>query len=108
MAQNEWVGKRFIARCLMHLPDQGEMRPGDEFTFSDACARMGLQPETWLAVGNAELAGKARPKPGPSREEKPPDEPKPTPSEDEKPEAADAEPAPPVAAFGGKRKGGDR
>ena len=107
MADNEWVGKRFIARCLMHLPDQGEKRPGDEFTFTAACARLGLQPELWLSHGNAELAGKAPPKRGPSRDEKPPDEPKPKPSDAEKPAVADAKPASPVAALG-TAKGGDR
>lgn len=103
---NEWIGKRFIARCLMHLPDQGEKRPGDEFTFTEACAALGLQPESWLAIGNAELAGKARPKPGPSPDEKPPDEKPPS----EEPKAADATDAPQVVApifKSTKRKGGD-
>lgn len=107
MGDNEWVGKRFVARCLMNLPDQGEMKPGDEFTFTAACARLGLQPESWLAIGNAELLGKATPKRGPSRDEKPPDETPKLPVEDVKPVAADADPAPSVTAFG-RTKGGDR
>jgi hypothetical protein len=99
MADNEWVGKRFVARCLMHLPDQGEKRPGDEFTFTAACAALGLQPESWLKIGNAALVGKAMPKPGPSREEKPRDEPKPKPDVNETPVVADVEPTPPVVAY---------
>lgn len=106
MADNEWVGKRFIARCLMHLPDQGEKTPGDEFTFTAACARMGLKPESWLAIGNAELAGKAKQRPGPSLDEKPPDEPKPKPSEDVKPAAADAKKV--AGSATPQARGGDR
>lgn len=109
MAENEWIGKRFRARCLMHLPDQGERKPGEEFEFTAACARMGLQPESWLAIGNAELVGKATPKRGPSREEKPREEPKPKPAPEEKPAEGDVVDAPPVVApvFAPRRKGGD-
>ena len=107
MADSEWVGKRFVARCLMNLPDQGEKRPGDEFTFTPACAAFGLRPESWLEIGNAELVGKATPKPGRSPAEKPPEEPKPKLNEEPKPAAGDAStPAAPVAPRG--RKGGDR
>jgi len=93
---SEWVGKRFVARCLMHLPDQGEKRPGDEFTFTAACEALGLRPEKWLDIGNAELVGKVVPKPGPSV--KPLDASKPPAVE----KVADAKPAPPVVAFGPK------
>jgi len=93
MAENKWVGKRFRARCLMHLPDQGEKRPGEEFTFTAACANLGLQPESWLAIGNAELVGKATPKPTPAP--KPPAKPKP----DAKPKpAADADKPKPLGS----------
>lgn len=107
MADNEWVGKKFRARCLMHLPDQGEKRPGEEFTFTAACAKLGLDPESWLTVGNAELVGKATAKHGPSPGAKPDDKPKPRPDDEPKPAAADAtSKAPPVAVLG-KPKGGD-
>jgi len=99
---NKWVGKRFRARCLMHLPDQGEKRPGEEFVFTDVCARYGLQPESWLAIGNAELVGKVTPKPTPAP--KPPDEPKP----DDKPKrAADVAKVTPPSAAKASKKGGD-
>lgn len=105
MADSEWIGKRFVARCAMNLPDQGEKRPGDEFTFTAACARLGLRPESWLEVGNAELVGKAKSKPGPSPDVKPPDA-KPSTPPSEKPKAADAGDASPAATFG-RKKGGD-
>lgn len=53
MDNKQWIGTRWRARCAMRLP-KGPVGIGDEFVFDKACAELGLRPDVWLEVGNAE------------------------------------------------------
>jgi hypothetical protein len=39
----------------MRLPGVGRLAPGDEFTFTEAMAVGGCDPEMWITAGNAEF-----------------------------------------------------